>query len=65
MFDSVNHFQGVFTKLQALGAEERGDGMLIEALASLPLPLGDANMLDMSNADVAERNEFRPTPFWT
>ena len=64
MFDSVNHFQGVFTKLKALGAEERGDGLLIEALASLPLPLGNAKMLDMSNADVVERNEFRSTPLW-
>eukprot|EP00975_Prorocentrum_lima_P029350 6163131-Prorocentrum_lima.AAC.1 len=47
-----------------MGAKERGDGLLINPFALLPVPLGDEKMLDMSQDDVVDRSEFRSTPLW-
>ena len=57
MFEDLLHFPDLFSKLTTMGADQRGDGLLIEALAKADV--GSMKQVDMSIADVVDRNEFR------
>ena len=56
-FSHLHHFQGVFTRLQSLGGQDMGEGLLIERLAKIGMDSDD--MPDMSVADVTARTNFR------
>ena len=62
MFDSVCHFKCVFTELKQMGADETGEGKLIEMLANVES--NSVNQLDMSQVDVVDRTNFRHTTLY-
>ena len=61
-YKHMHHFADTFSKLVAIGAEDSGEGRLLQALGAVAV---DAEVFpDLSVADVVVRTAFRSSPIY-